>query len=117
MYIISWYLGFGLGIVLLSVLCQYGIKGIFLGGMMFFPHGIFYLLIFLIIFYKIGKDDAKYNQKDMCEKCILKGNRTIIKQIIFSMGDLLLVVMLLCLGVLSETYLNVWIMRKISLLF
>lgn len=117
MYLIAGYLGFGFGIVLLSALYKYGIKGIFLGAMMFFPHGIFYLLIFLIIFYKIDKDGARYYKKDTCKECIRSNNRTIFKRIAFNVGDMVLIVMLQCLGILSEAYISTWIVEKISIFF
>lgn len=117
MYLITGYLGFGIGIVFLSALYQYGIKGIILGTMLFFPHGIFYLLIFLIIFYKIGKNGTKYYQKDIYENCIQRDRRTVFKRVVFGVGDLILVVMLLCLGILSEAYINIAIIKKAMLLF
>ena len=117
MYLVAGYFGFGFGIVILSLLYQYGIKGIFLGVMLFFPHGIFYLLIFLITFYKIDKNGKEYYQKDTCENCIKRSNRTIFKQMVFGIGDLLIIVMLLGMGILSEVYISTAIVRKLSLLF
>jgi hypothetical protein len=42
--------GFEIGLMVFSLVYQYGIKGIFLTFSMFLPHGIFYCIVFLILF-------------------------------------------------------------------
>lgn len=99
--ILGWY-GFELGILLFTAVYQYGVKGLLFCLLMFFPHGIFYLLIFLICIHKYGESNTKYYHKNVR-----------INQI----KTVLLVLLLLSLGILCETYINPGIVHKLSLFF
>lgn len=108
--IIGWY-GFETGLIIFSLVYAYGIKGIFLTLSMFLPHGICYLIAFLIVFNKFWANDTKYYHK---EKTVMLDDQNkklgVLKRII-------LVLAVFGAGLLCEIYLNPEIVKKIVALF
>ena len=108
--IIGWY-GFETGLIIFSLVYAYGIKGIFLTLSMFLPHGICYLIVFLIVFNKFWANDTKYYHK---EKTVMLDDQNkklgVLKRIT-------LVLAVFGAGLLCEIYLNPEIVKKIVALF
>lgn len=110
-YSIMGWCGFEAGLILFTLVYQYGIKGILLTFSMFLPHGIFYCVLFLILFRKYWISDKKSCHNEVTIK------RERMFQKIEKFKTVVLVFVLLCLGILSEVYINPEIMRKVALLF
>ena len=106
----GWF-GFEIGLMVFSLVYQYGIKGIFLTFSMFLPHGIFYGIVFLILFRKYWTGNKKYCHKEETIKG--KGSH----QMLEAVKTVLLVLAVFCVGILCEIYINPEIMRKIALFF
>lgn len=92
------YGGFLTAIFMLTLAYRYGVKGIFLWLLMIFPHGIFYLILFCILFHKKEDDDTKYYHKSnwIKEKRYYKVLTEIVKWIV--------IIMLFVMGVVAECY-------------
>ncbi|MBD5470528.1 MAG: hypothetical protein HDR19_05305 [Lachnospiraceae bacterium] len=103
--------GFEIGIVMFSLVYQYGIKGLLLSVMLFIPHGIFFLVSFLLLFDKswIGDKNAYHNYDAITEKG-LHNKLTKVKKI----G---LILLLWGVGILTEVYINPEIIKKMALFF
>lgn len=101
--IMGWY-GFEAGLIIFSLVYQYGIKGIFLTFSMFLPHGFFYAVVFLIVFSRYWSSDTKCCHKEVTEK-------------IRNIKKIILILVVFSIGILCEVYVNPEIMRKIALLF
>ncbi|MDE5697985.1 MAG: stage II sporulation protein M [Lachnospiraceae bacterium] len=110
-YSIMGWCGFELGLMIFSLVYQYGMKGILLTFSMFLPHGIFYGIIFLIIFRKYWGSNKKCCHN---EETIKKERR---HQKIEAVKIFVLVLLFFCVGILCEVYINPEIMRKVVLLF
>ncbi|MDE6989304.1 MAG: hypothetical protein K2P42_01460 [Lachnospiraceae bacterium] len=110
-YSIMGWCGFEAGLILFTLVYQYGIKGILLTFSMFLPHGIFYCVLFLILFRRYWISDKKSCHNEVTIK------RERMFQKIEKFKTVVLVFVLLCLGILSEVYINPEIMRKVALLF
>lgn len=110
-YSIMGWCGFETGLIIFSLVYQYGIKGIFLTFSMFLPHGIFYCIVFLIIFRKYWASDKKCCHN---EETIKKKDR---HHRMESVKTAVLVLALFSAGILCEVYINPEIMRKLALLF
>lgn len=108
--ILGWY-GFEAGVIIFSLVYQYGMKGILLALSMFLPHGIFYMAAFLILFHKFWGGGADYSQKEGDIKS--KG----IWEKLDAMKKPVIVLALFGLGVLCETYVNPLLVQKVALLF
>ena len=90
--------GIELGILLFTAVYRYGMSGLLFGFMLFIPHGILYLLIILKFLNIIQQSDTKYFHKD-----------SHIKQ----WGNLAVMIGLLMLGILCETYISPYLMRGV----
>lgn len=103
--------GFEIGIVMFSFVYQYGIKGLLLSVLLLFPHGIFFLASFLLLFDKSWIDDKKtyHNYSEIMENG-LHNRFTKLKKIV-------IVLLLWGLGILSEVYINPEIVKKAALFF
>jgi len=108
--IMGWY-GFELGVIIFSLVYQYGMKGIFLTISMFVPQGIFYVIAFLLIFHKCWNSNGKYYHK---EETITKKGR------LDKLNKIKKPAIILCvfgMGVLCEVYINPILVKKIALFF
>ena len=103
--------GFEIGLMVFSLVYQYGIKGIFLTFSMFLPHGIFYCIVFLILFRKYWTGNKKCCHKEET----IKGRGS--RQLLEAVKTVLLILAVFCVGILCEIYINPEIMRKIALFF
>ena len=103
--------GFEIGLMIFSLVYQYGIKGIFLTFSMFLPHGIFYCIVFLILFRKYWTGNKKCCHKEET----IKGRGS--RQLLEAVKTVLLILAVFCVGILCEIYINPEIMRKIALFF
>ena len=110
-YSIMGWCGFELGLMIFTLVYQYGVKGIFLTFSMFLPHGIFYCITFLIIFRKYWADDKKSCHNEGTIKG--KGRH----QKVEAVKTIVLVLVAFSIGVLCEIYINPEIMRKMAMLF
>lgn len=108
--VIGWY-GFETGVIIFTLVYQYGIKGIFLTFSMFLPHMIFYGIVFLIIFHRYWESDTKCCHNEATEK---KGGR---QNRIEQIKKIILVFVIFSIGMLCEIYVNPEIMRKMALFF
>lgn len=104
-------LGFEFGLLMFSSVYQNGILGILLAIMLFFPHGIFYIIVFLKIFYKFWGIDKKYYHNNNAINSSSWHNK------ITELRKILVILTVFCFGILSETYINPEILRKLALLF
>lgn len=105
------YMGFAAGVIMLTSVYRYDMKGLLFCFFIFFPHGIFYLLICWIFFYKVMGNSAYYEH-----------NNSLIKQkkwYKWLTGILLIVIIFgfFMLGILTEAYVNPTIVQKIALFF
>ncbi len=108
--IMGWY-GFEVGLMIFSLVYQYGVKGIFLTFSMFLPHGIFYCIVFLIVFRRYWSSNTKCCHNEETIK-----NRKL-HQRMEAIKTILLILFIFCIGILSEIYINPEIMRKMALFF
>lgn len=110
-YSVMGWCGFEIGLLIFTLVYQYGMKGILLTFSMFFPQGIFYCILFLLIFRKYWTSDKKCCHKEMTVK--RERNRQRMDRI----KTVVLGLLMFCAGILCEVYINPEIMRKITLLF
>lgn len=110
-YSIMGWCGFEVGLLIFSLVYQYGVKGIFLTFSMFLPHGIFYAMMFLIVFRKYWSSNTKccHNEETIKNKKL--------HQRMESVKAILLVLLIFGVGILCEIYINPEIMRKMALFF
>ncbi len=103
--------GFQLGILLYAAMYQYGIRGIFYCIFMVLPHGIFYFLAFVRLMNRKLESDKKYYHKniDINSSKAIPGWENV--------KTFMIILLLLCLGILSESYINPWLMKWILLFF
>lgn len=103
--------GFELGVMMFTLVYQYGIKGLLFSIMLLLPHGIFFFSVFLLLFQKYGKGDEKaYHNSD-----VITGGRAHNK---FTKVKKAIVILALWLtGILLEVYINPEIIKKLSVLF
>jgi hypothetical protein len=92
-------LGFEFGIILFTFAYNYKLKGILLSVAMNLPHGIFYLLVLLIIF----------------ERCYNGDKPSIYKEKWILLWKIVITVILFLLGFLCETCINYEILQKLLL--
>lgn len=98
--------GVGFGILTFISLYQYGLIGLFFAFIMCFPHILFYLWAFYVIFnFNSQVDKNTYHKKIYCSS----GLNYYVKKI----KKILMVVVLYSLGILSETYINPELIKKI----
>lgn len=110
-YSVMGWCGFEIGLIIFTLVYQYGMKGILLTFSMVLPQGIFYCILFLVIFRGYWTGDKKCCHKEMT----IKGERS--RQRISRIQTVVLGILMLAAGVLCEVYINPEIMRKITLLF
>lgn len=110
-YSIMGWCGFEIGLIIFTLVYQYGIKGILLTFSMFLPQGIIYCILFLVIFRGYWTGDKKCCHKEMT----IKGGRN--HQRMDRIKAIVLGILLFAAGILCEVYINPEIMRKITLLF
>lgn len=110
-YSIMGWCGFEIGLIAFTLVYQYGMKGILLTFSMFLPQGIFYCILFLVIFRKYWKGDKKCCHKEMT----IKSERN--HQRMDQMKIIVLGILMFVAGIMCEVYINPEIMRKITLLF
>ncbi len=106
-YLLLAILGMGFGIISFMSVYQYGVIGLLFAIMLFFPHGIFYSIIFFEMFKKhwfVNKKNYHNIDVDICLK-----KRKIINMI----KSMVIILILFCFGILSETYINTEILKKI----
>ncbi|MDE5823351.1 MAG: stage II sporulation protein M [Lachnospiraceae bacterium] len=110
-YSIMGWCGFEVGLIIFTLVYQYGIKGILLTFSMVLPQGIFYGILFMVIFRKYWMSDKKSCHNEMTVKGEHQHHKMeMIKTIV-------LVMLMFSIGILCEVYINPEIMRKIALLF
>jgi hypothetical protein len=97
-------LGFEGAVVLFTLSWLYKMQGFTIAVLMFFPHGIFYLIIYLIIFNKYWSNDTKY----YCENT--KGK-------IKSLQKAALIGTIFFIAIICEYYVNTKLMQKVIFLF
>lgn len=103
--------GFEVGLLIFTLVYQYSMKGILLTFSMILPQGIFYAILFLIIFRKYWTSDKKSCHNEVT----VKSERH--RQRLDRIKTVVLGTLMFCIGILSEVYINPEIMRKIALLF
>ena len=110
-YSIMGWCGFEIGLLIFTLVYQYSMKGILLAFSMFLPQGIFYCILFLIIFRKYWVSDKKccHNEATITNEG-RKQKREVVKTVV-------LVALMFGVGILCEVYINPEIMRKVALLF
>lgn len=103
--------GFEIGIVMFSLVYQYGLKGLLLSVMLVIPHGIFYFASFMLLFDKnwIGDKKAYHNYSAIMENGLHNKITKLKKTVV--------ILSLWGIGILSEVYINPEIMKKIALFF
>ena len=109
-FIIGW-CGFGIGLMIFTLVYQYSMKGILLAFSMCLPQGIFYCILFLVIFRRYWVSDKKCCHKEET----IKGRGRHKK--IENFKKIILVLAVFIIGVLSEVYVNPEIVRKMALFF
>ena len=109
-FIIGW-CGFGIGLMIFTLVYQYSMKGILLAFSMCLPQGIFYCILFLVIFRRYWVSDKKCCHNEATIK--VEGQR----QRRETAKTVVLAVLLFGMGILCEVYINPEIMRKVTLLF
>lgn len=111
LYLVLAWSGFQWGILFYAAMYQYGMRGVFYCIFMLLPHGIFYFAAFVQFMNKKLESDKKYYHK----------NINITSSRAMKLGEkvkaFFVIVMLLCLGILSESYINPWLMKWILVFF
>lgn len=110
-YTIMGWCGFEMGLIIFTIVYQHGVKGILLTFSMILPQGIFYCILFLIIFRRYWTGDKKCCHKEVTVKSERKRQR------MDRIKTVVLGILMFCAGILCEVYINPEIMRKITLLF
>ncbi|MDE6053608.1 MAG: stage II sporulation protein M, partial [Lachnospiraceae bacterium] len=110
-YSIMGWCGFEVGLIIFTLVYQYGIKGILLTFSMVLPQGIFYGILFMVIFRKYWMSDKKSCHNEMTVKSERQHHK------IETIKTIVLVILMFSIGILCEVYINPEIMRKIALLF
>lgn len=103
--------GFEVGLLIFTLVYQYSMKGILLTFSMILPQGIFYAILFLIIFRKYWTSDKKSCHNEVTVKSEWHRQR------LDRIKTVVLGTLMFCIGILSGVYINPEIMRKIALLF
>lgn len=111
LYMVLGWSGFQLGILAYAAMYQHGIRGMFYCIFMLMPHGIFYFGAFVQVMNKKFRSDKKYYHKNIN---ITKSKEMNIGENVKTFFKILV---LLCLGILSESYINPWLMKWILLFF
>lgn len=111
LYVLLGWGGFQLGILFFAAMYQYGMLGVFYCTFMLLPHDIFYFLAFMKVLNRKLLSDKKYYHKNINITC----NK--VKNVYENIKLIFLVLILLCLGILSECYINPWLMKWILLFF
>lgn len=111
LYAILGWGGFQLGILFYAAMYQYGMRGAFYCVFMLLPHGIFYFLAFVQLLNKKLESDKKYYHKNIN----ISSSKAM--RICENLKVVFAVLLLLCLGILSESYINPWLMKWILLFF
>lgn len=103
--------GFEFGIVIFGLSHQYGFKGMIFGVMLFIPHGIFFLISFILLFGKNIKGYKKdYNKYHYIMETGLHNKVAKIKRTAVVLSFWLI-------GILSEVYINPGIMKTMAIFF
>lgn len=103
--------GFQLGILSFAAMYQYGMRGVFYCIFMLLPHGILYFLAFVKVLNRKLDSDKKYYHKN------ININSSRAKKLYENVKVIFEILLLLCLGILSESYINPWLMKWILLFF
>ena len=111
LYAVLGWSGFQLGVIFFAAMYQYGMRGVFYCIFMIIPHGIFYFLVFVKLLNGKLENDKKYYHK----KVDIIDNRA--RKVYESIKAYFVILLLLCLGILSECYINPWLMKWILLFF
>lgn len=111
LYLVLAWSGFQLGILFYAAMYQYGMRGVFYCIFMLLPHVIFYFAAFVQFMNKKLGSDKKYYHKNIN----ITGSRAM--KLGEKVKTFFAIVMLLCLGILSESYINPWLMKWILLFF
>lgn len=108
--VMGWW-GFEVGLLIFSLVYQYGVKGILLTFAMLLPHMVFYGTVFLVLFRKYWVSDKKccHNEATINNKGQHRRWEAV--------KAIVLVLLMFCAGILCEVYINPEIMRKVALLF
>lgn len=110
-YAVLGWSGFQLGILSYTAMYQYGMRGVLYCIFMLIPHGIFYFLALVKVMNRKMENDKKYYHK----------NINITKNKVMYLSEnvkfTITIFLLLCLGILSESYINPWFMKWILLFF
>ena len=103
--------GFEMGVMVFTLVYQYGLKGLLFSASLLVPHGIFFILVFLLIFHKNQEGDEKtYHNCGVITENRSHNKFTKVKKAI-------VIFTLWFTGILSEIYINPEIIKKIALLF
>lgn len=103
--------GFELGVMMFTLVYQYGLKGLLLSVVLLFPHAIFFFAVFLLLFHRYWEGDEKaYHNCGVITESRSHNKFTKVKKAI-------VILVLWFTGILSEIYINPEIIKKISLLF
>lgn len=91
--------GFSLGILLFTAVYRYRVMGLFLGIALFLPHWILYMAIICRVIHISQLSDTKYYHKISHIKLLV---------------DAIFIILLLAAGILCETYVNPYLLKKIA---
>lgn len=108
--ILGW-CGFELALLVFASVYQYGIMGLLFSAFMFFPHGIFYAVVFLLVFNKSWKIDKNSSHNNGTIKPDSWHKRLV------EVRNILIILVIFFFGILTETYINPEILKKIALFF
>ena len=111
LYALLGFAGFQLGILFFAAMYQYGMLGLFYCIFMLLPHGIFYYLAFVQVLSRKMENSRNNPLKNMGMPC----NKA--RKIVENLKMILFVCVQLGLGILSESYINPWLMKWILLFF
>ncbi|MCM1184043.1 MAG: hypothetical protein NC337_11785 [Roseburia sp.] len=103
--------GFEFALLVFTAVYQYGVSGLLLSVLLFFPHGIFYALMLLLVFNKAWRADRGRNRGNPVRT---RGGLAVR---LTGLRNFLIALMIFLLGVLSETYVNPEILKRFALFF
>lgn len=107
--ILGW-CGFELALLVFAAVYQYGVLGLLFSVLLFLPHGIFYAFVLLIVFNKAWKTNKEAASGRASGKRGLSRHLAEVRNFLIIMG-------IFFMGVLSETYINPEILKRLALLF
>lgn len=104
------YGGFATALFMLTSVYRYDMKGLVLCFLLIFPHGIFYLILLIILFHKKLDDDTKYYHKSRGIKGI--GFYKVLTEAV----KWVVIIIAFAVGVIAECYINPVLVKRFAML-